>query len=261
MLYLSAPPSGLSHTSKIGIHLFSAPPGCLDLDILAVANYEKQKQPDLASGLRPDAQIMANMQRSTDVIDAALREDGRWEQVLLLGKGSFGCVCQARCVATGEVVAIKILPRTEVGTGAVAVLQGTQQQQQQQQYLSTALLAPTLWTQTHTLSLPLSVMQVNKYVQTEIVNHSLMRHPHIIQFKDVFMTSQFICIVLEYAGTGTLHAYVRRYGHLKEAVARWFFQQLAVAVDYCHRRGVANRDIKLENTLLHVGDSVLLGVG
>jgi serine/threonine-protein kinase SRK2 len=93
---------------------------------------------------------------------------------------------------------------------------------------------------------------VNKYVETEIVNHSLMRHPHIIQFKDVFVTSNFICIVLEYAGTGTLHAYVRRFGHLKESVARWFFQQLAVAVDYCHKKGVANRDIKLENTLLHV---------
>lgn len=89
-------------------------------------------------------------------------------------------------------------------------------------------------------------------METEIVNHSLMRHPHIIQFKDVFVTSNFICIVLEYAGTGTLHAYVRRFGHLKESVARWFFQQLAVAVDYCHKKGVANRDIKLENTLLHV---------
>jgi hypothetical protein len=34
---------------------------------------------------------------------------------------------------------------------------------------------------------------------------------------------------------------------------RWFFQQLILAVDYCHRKGVANRDIKLENTLLQVG--------
>lgn len=89
-------------------------------------------------------------------------------------------------------------------------------------------------------------------METEIVNHSLMHHPHIIQFRDVFLTSKFICIVMEYAGTGTLHAYVRKFGHLKESVARWFFQQLALAVDFCHKKGVANRDIKLENTLLHV---------
>lgn len=37
---------------------------------------------------------------------------------------------------------------------------------------------------------------------------------------------------------------------LQEAEARSIFQQLILAVDYCHRMGVANRDIKLENVLL-----------
>eukprot|EP00955_Chlamydomonas_euryale_P017934 190899-Chlamydomonas_euryale.AAC.6 len=45
---------------------------------------------------------------------------------------------------------------------------------------------------------------------------------------------------------------VNKQGRLKEAVARWFFQQLIIGADYCHKRGVANRDIKLENTLLQV---------
>jgi len=36
---------------------------------------------------------------------------------------------------------------------------------------------------------------------------------------------------------------------------RWFFQQLILAVDYCHKKGVANRDIKLENTLLAVSQT------
>eukprot|EP00775_Hariotina_reticulata_P011453 gene11453-11599_t len=94
--------------------------------------------------------------------------------------------------------------------------------------------------------------EVNKYVEAEIVNHSLMRHPHIIQFKEVFLTRKFICIVMEYASGGTLFQYVQKQGRLKEAVARWFFQQLVVGVDYCHKRGVANRDIKLENTLLQI---------
>ena len=37
---------------------------------------------------------------------------------------------------------------------------------------------------------------------------------------------------------------------MQEEDARWFFQQLIVGLDYCHRMGVVNRDIKLENTLL-----------
>lgn len=58
------------------------------------------------------------------------------------------------------------------------------------------------------------------------------------------------------------HSYVVRNGHLSEQQARWIFQQLIVAVDYLHRKGVANRDIKLENTLL-VGnpDRPLVKVG
>ncbi|KAJ9529711.1 hypothetical protein QJQ45_014440 [Haematococcus lacustris] len=93
---------------------------------------------------------------------------------------------------------------------------------------------------------------VNKYVEGEIVNHSLLRHPHVIQFKEVFLTSEYICIAMEYATGGSLFHYVQKQGRLKEAVARWFFQQLIIGTDYCHKRGVANRDIKLENTLLQV---------
>lgn len=72
------------------------------------------------------------------------------------------------------------------------------------------------------------------------------------QFKEVFLTSEYICIAMEYATGGSLFHYVQKQGRLKEAVARWFFQQLVIGCDYCHKRGVANRDIKLENTLLQV---------
>ena len=37
---------------------------------------------------------------------------------------------------------------------------------------------------------------------------------------------------------------------MQEDEARGIFQQLILGVDYCHRMGVANRDIKLENVLL-----------
>ena len=32
---------------------------------------------------------------------------------------------------------------------------------------------------------------------------------------------------------------------ISEADSRWLFQQLIIAVDYCHRLGIANRDIKV----------------
>ena len=36
----------------------------------------------------------------------------------------------------------------------------------------------------------------------------------------------------------------------QEKEARQLFQQLLLGLDYCHKMGVANRDIKLENVLL-----------
>jgi serine/threonine-protein kinase SRK2 len=39
-------------------------------------------------------------------------------------------------------------------------------------------------------------------------------------------------------------------GGLDEERCRWFYQQLILAMDYCHKKGISNRDIKLENTLL-----------
>jgi serine/threonine-protein kinase SRK2 len=70
----------------------------------------------------------------------------------------------------------------------------------------------------------------------------------------VFLTPQYLALVLEYANFGDLHTYVMTRGGLAEEQARWFFQQLILAVDFCHRMGISNRDIKLENILL-AGDS------
>lgn len=92
--------------------------------------------------------------------------------------------------------------------------------------------------------------KVTKYVEAEILNHRMLLHPHIIQFKEVFLTPKYLCIVMEYAPGGDMFEYVVKKNGLREDEARWFFQQLIVSIDYCHRMGVANRDIKLENTLL-----------
>jgi serine/threonine protein kinase len=55
---------------------------------------------------------------------------------------------------------------------------------------------------------------------------------------------------MDYASGGSLLEYVQARKRLREPVARWFFQQLVLAMDYCHRKGVTNRDIKLDNLLL-----------
>lgn len=99
--------------------------------------------------------------------------------------------------------------------------------------------------------IPRGPSKITKHVEREIINHSNFCHPHVVQFKEVFLTAQFLAIAMEFAPGGDLFHFVKRSGNgLKEEDARWFFQQLLVGLDYCHKMGVVNRDIKLENTLL-----------
>ncbi|CAD7697926.1 unnamed protein product [Ostreobium quekettii] len=90
---------------------------------------------------------------------------------------------------------------------------------------------------------------INKNVWREVFNHRPLLHHHVILFKRVFLTTRYLGIVLEYAPGGDLLTFVQRRG-MSEEVARWFFQQLIIGLDYLHRMGVASRDIKPENALL-----------
>eukprot|EP01023_Acetabularia_acetabulum_P043073 TRINITY_DN4295_c0_g2_i1.p1 TRINITY_DN4295_c0_g2~~TRINITY_DN4295_c0_g2_i1.p1 ORF type:complete len:395 (+),score=44.98 TRINITY_DN4295_c0_g2_i1:49-1233(+) len=94
-----------------------------------------------------------------------------------------------------------------------------------------------------------------KRLQREIIHHKLLSgHPNIIEFYEVFLTKQYMCIVMEYANGSDLFELVQHCRNtgtsLSEDDARHFFQQLIFAVDWCHKQSVVNRDIKLENTLL-----------
>lgn len=90
----------------------------------------------------------------------------------------------------------------------------------------------------------------SKYVEREIINHFKLKHPHIIKLEEIFVTDSHLVLVLEYADQGDLFSFVKSKGGLDEETARWFFQQLILAVDFSHQMGVVNRDIKLENILL-----------
>ncbi|XP_031279559.1 CBL-interacting serine/threonine-protein kinase 5-like [Pistacia vera] len=86
-------------------------------------------------------------------------------------------------------------------------------------------------------------------IQREISVMRLVRHPNIVELKEVMATKTKIFFVMEYVKGGELFAKVAR-GKLKEDLARKYFQQLISAIDFCHSRGVSHRDLKPENLLL-----------
>ncbi|XP_021769439.1 CBL-interacting serine/threonine-protein kinase 25-like [Chenopodium quinoa] len=87
-------------------------------------------------------------------------------------------------------------------------------------------------------------------VKKEISVMRLVKHPNIVELKEVMATKTKIYLVMEYVGGGDLYTKIFMQGKLDENIARKFFQQVITAVDFCHSRGVCHRDLKLENIML-----------
>ncbi|CAL0325915.1 unnamed protein product [Lupinus luteus] len=88
-----------------------------------------------------------------------------------------------------------------------------------------------------------------KQIKREVSVMRLVKHPNIVELKEVMATKTKIFLVMEYVKGGELFTKVNK-GKFKEDVARKYFQQLISAVDFCHSRGVTHRDLKPENLLL-----------
>eukprot|EP01024_Parvocaulis_polyphysoides_P039584 TRINITY_DN3581_c2_g1_i1.p1 TRINITY_DN3581_c2_g1~~TRINITY_DN3581_c2_g1_i1.p1 ORF type:complete len:395 (-),score=58.17 TRINITY_DN3581_c2_g1_i1:1213-2337(-) len=149
-----------------------------------------------------------------------INELGKYTWLDVLGQGGFGLVGKAQNNRTGELVAIKVLDRRSL------------QSEPNEEKLN----------------------ESKRRVEREILHHKkLTGHPLIVEFKEVFLTKSFLCIVMEYAQGGDMFKYIidcyRSGAPLTEDDARGWFQQVVLALRFSHKHHIVNRDIKLENTL------------
>lgn len=133
----------------------------------------------------------------------------------LLGQGTFAKVYYGRNLETSESVAIKVIHKDHV----------------------------------------MKKEAMMEQIQREISVMRLVKHPNIVEIKEVMATKHKIFVVMEYVRGGELFAKVAR-GKLKEETARKYFQQLISAVDFCHSRGVSHRYLKPENLLLDENENL-----
>lgn len=94
----------------------------------------------------------------------------------------------------------------------------------------------------------------------EVIMQACLQHEYIVPIKDfVFdvikgaglpLQPPQIGVVMEILEGGELFAEVVDQGGLPEAAARTYFRHILLAMAYCHGRGLAHRDIKLDSLLL-----------
>ena len=74
---------------------------------------------------------------------------------------------------------------------------------------------------------------------------------HIVSFFECYQSEKECHLVLEYCEGGDLVSYVENTDNgVHEELAKKWFWQACVAINYLHRYGIAHRDIKLDNFLL-----------
>uniref|UniRef100_A0A1J3F8W6 non-specific serine/threonine protein kinase n=1 Tax=Noccaea caerulescens TaxID=107243 RepID=A0A1J3F8W6_NOCCA len=134
----------------------------------------------------------------------------KYEIGKLLGTGHFAKVYHGTEIATGDDVAIKVIKKDPVSRRR----------------------------------------GMTEQIEREISVMRLLRHPNVVELREVMATKKKIFVVMEYVDGGELFERLDKDGKLPENLARKYFQQLISAVDFCHSRGVFHRDIKPENLLL-----------
>mmetsp|Transcript_111127 Transcript_111127/g.313545 ORF Transcript_111127/g.313545 Transcript_111127/m.313545 type:complete len:435 (+) Transcript_111127:245-1549(+) len=90
-----------------------------------------------------------------------------------------------------------------------------------------------------------------------------VRHPNVVRFRQVFVRSGWLCLVMEFADGGDLCAAVKERAKLKfpfeESAVLECFAQIADAVRYVHALKMVHRDIKSRNIFLCRTGRALLG--
>ena len=86
----------------------------------------------------------------------------------------------------------------------------------------------------------------------EIGITKLLRHTNVIRCTEVFQTTGYVFLVMDYIrGEDLLEKLKRVEGvGFGEGLARRYFRQLVSALRYCHGEGVFHRDVKPENILI-----------
>jgi serine/threonine protein kinase len=76
---------------------------------------------------------------------------------------------------------------------------------------------------------------VRKILEKEITIMKLIEHPSIMKIYDVYESSKELFLILEYVEGGELFDYLVKKGRMTEYEALFFFQQIVLGVEYCHR--------------------------
>ena len=86
----------------------------------------------------------------------------------------------------------------------------------------------------------------------------LRNHKNIIKYFEHFETEKYFCIVMENISGGNLLNAINKMSKFSESMARNIFKQLIQTIKYLHNMNIVHRDIKPDNILLELDNTIKL---
>lgn len=91
---------------------------------------------------------------------------------------------------------------------------------------------------------------VKKFFPRELEILPKLQHPNIIQIESICEHGTKILIFMRYAEKGDLASHLDKSGPIDEMQSKFWFYQMANALDYLHDHEIAHRDLKCDNILI-----------
>lgn len=150
-----------------------------------------------------------------------------------LGEGAFGTVYEGKYVPSGERFAIKVLQKADLMKS---------------------------YTSPEDVSIPVfeQLEALEKHIIKEATTMQALEHPHVVKFYKFLNSTVGYYFIMDLADGGELFDLIISAKYFTEVEARTYFQQLMSAINFCHSKGVAHKDLKAENLLLSADGRLLV---